>query len=82
MKITIEISDSLLEEARKLAARERTTVHAFVEQTAWFHPHDKNDATALGNRINNQRRKNTFSLMMSLNQLRVWRSIIKLSDCR
>lgn len=32
MKTTIEISDSLLEEARKLAAKERTTVRAFVEQ--------------------------------------------------
>lgn len=32
MKTTIEISDSLLEEARKLAAREKTTVRALVEQ--------------------------------------------------
>jgi hypothetical protein len=32
MKTTIEISDSLLEEARKLAAKEGTTVRAFVEQ--------------------------------------------------
>ena len=32
MKTTIEICDSLLEEARKLAAKERTTVRAFVEQ--------------------------------------------------
>ena len=32
MKTTIEISNSLLEEARKLAARERTTVRALVEQ--------------------------------------------------
>lgn len=32
MKTTIEISDSLLEEPRKLAARERTTVRALVEQ--------------------------------------------------
>jgi Bacterial antitoxin of type II TA system, VapB len=32
MKITIEISDSLLEEARKLAAKEGTTVRALVEQ--------------------------------------------------
>ena len=32
MKTTIEISNSLLEEARKLAAKERTTVRAFVEQ--------------------------------------------------
>jgi len=32
MKTSIEISDSLLEEARKLAAKEGTTVRAFVEQ--------------------------------------------------
>jgi len=32
MKTTIEISDSLLEEARKLAAREGTTVRSLVEQ--------------------------------------------------
>jgi len=32
MKTTIEISDSLLEEAKKLAAKERTTVRALVEQ--------------------------------------------------
>jgi hypothetical protein len=32
MKTTIEISDSLLEEAKKLAAKEGTTVRAFVEQ--------------------------------------------------
>ena len=32
MKTTIEISNSLLEEARKLAAREKTTVRALVEQ--------------------------------------------------
>ena len=32
MKTTIEISDSLLEEAKKVAAKERTTVRAFVEQ--------------------------------------------------
>ena len=32
MKTTVEISDSLLEEARKLAAKEGTTVRAFVEQ--------------------------------------------------
>jgi CRISPR/Cas system-associated protein Csm6 len=32
MKTTMEISDSLLEEARKLAAKEGTTVRAFVEQ--------------------------------------------------
>ena len=32
MKITIEISDSLLEEASKLAAKEGTTVQALVEQ--------------------------------------------------
>jgi hypothetical protein len=31
MKTTIEISDSLLREARKLAARERTTLRALVE---------------------------------------------------
>jgi len=32
MKTTIEIPDALLEEARKLATRERTTVKALVEQ--------------------------------------------------
>jgi Arc/MetJ family transcription regulator len=32
MKTTIEIADSLLEEAKKLAAKEGTTVRAFVEQ--------------------------------------------------
>jgi hypothetical protein len=32
MKTTIDISDSLLEEARKLAAREGTSVKALVEQ--------------------------------------------------
>jgi Arc/MetJ family transcription regulator len=32
MKTTIEISDSLLNEAKKLAAKEGTTVRAFVEQ--------------------------------------------------
>jgi hypothetical protein len=32
MKTTIEISNSLLEEAKKLAAKEGTTVRAYVEQ--------------------------------------------------
>jgi Bacterial antitoxin of type II TA system, VapB len=32
MKTTIEISDALLDEIRKLAAREGTTVRALVEQ--------------------------------------------------
>jgi predicted transcriptional regulator len=32
MKTTIEISDPLLDEARRLARRERTTVRALVEQ--------------------------------------------------
>jgi hypothetical protein len=32
MKTTLEVSDSLLQEARKLAARERTTLRALVEQ--------------------------------------------------
>ncbi len=32
MKTTLDISDSLLLEARKLAARERTTLRALVEQ--------------------------------------------------
>jgi len=32
MKTTIDIADALLEEARKLAAREGTTVKALVEQ--------------------------------------------------
>ena len=31
MKTTVEIPDSLLDEARKLAARERTTVRALIE---------------------------------------------------
>jgi Arc/MetJ family transcription regulator len=32
MKTTIEISDSLLEEAKRLAAKEGTTVRTYVEQ--------------------------------------------------
>lgn len=32
MKTTVEIPDSLLEEARRLAAREGTTVRALVEE--------------------------------------------------
>jgi hypothetical protein len=32
MKTTVEISDSLLREARKLARREGTTLRALVEQ--------------------------------------------------
>jgi hypothetical protein len=32
MKTTVEISDALLDEARKLAAREGTTVRALIEQ--------------------------------------------------
>lgn len=32
MKTTIEIADSLLEDARKLAVRERTTLRALIEQ--------------------------------------------------
>jgi len=32
MKTTVEISDALLEEARKVAAREGTTVRALIEQ--------------------------------------------------
>ena len=32
MKTTIDISNSLLEDARKLAAKEKTTVRALVEQ--------------------------------------------------
>ena len=32
MKTTIQISDSLFEEARKIAHRERTTLKALVEQ--------------------------------------------------
>ena len=32
MKTTLEISDPLLREARKIAARERTTLRALVEQ--------------------------------------------------
>jgi hypothetical protein len=32
MKTTVEISDPLLDEARKIAAHEDTTLHALVEQ--------------------------------------------------
>jgi Arc/MetJ family transcription regulator len=32
MKTTIEISDSLLDEAKRLAAKEGTTIRAYVEQ--------------------------------------------------
>ncbi|HUR71555.1 MAG TPA: type II toxin-antitoxin system VapB family antitoxin [Candidatus Limnocylindrales bacterium] len=32
MKTTVEISDNLLDEAKRLAARERTTVKALIEQ--------------------------------------------------
>ena len=32
MKTTVEISDNLLEEAKRLAAREGTTVKALIEQ--------------------------------------------------
>jgi len=32
MKTTVDISDKLLEEAKKLAAREGTTVRALIEQ--------------------------------------------------
>ena len=32
MKTTVEISDALLDEARKVAARERTTVRTLIEQ--------------------------------------------------
>ncbi len=32
MKVTIEISDPLLEEAQELAGREKTTVRALVEE--------------------------------------------------
>jgi succinylarginine dihydrolase len=32
MKTTVDISDNLLEEAKKLAAREGTTVRALIEQ--------------------------------------------------
>jgi hypothetical protein len=32
MKTTVEIPDSLLDEARKLAAREKTTVRALIEE--------------------------------------------------
>lgn len=32
MKTTVEIADSLLRDARKVAARERTTLRALVEQ--------------------------------------------------
>ena len=33
MKTTVEISDNLLEEAKRLAAREGTTVKALIEQS-------------------------------------------------
>jgi len=32
MKTTVDISDSLLEETRKLAAKERTTVRSLIEE--------------------------------------------------
>lgn len=32
MKTTVEIPDSLLEEARKLASRDKTTVRALIEE--------------------------------------------------
>ena len=32
MKTTVEISDGLLDEARRVAARERTTVSALIEE--------------------------------------------------
>lgn len=32
MKTTVDISDALLEEARKVAARDRTTVRALIER--------------------------------------------------
>jgi hypothetical protein len=49
MKTTIEISDPLLREARKIAARERTTLRALVEQ-------------ALRSVIAEKKRKSTFRL--------------------
>ncbi len=32
MKTTVHISDALLEEARKIASRERTTIRALIEE--------------------------------------------------
>ncbi len=49
MKTTVEISDGLLDEARKVAARDRTTVRALIE-------------AGLRKQIQDRRRKGRFRL--------------------
>ncbi len=45
MKTTIEISDALMGQARRLAARENTTLHALVEQGLRIVIADKGQST-------------------------------------
>ena len=49
MKTTVHIADALLEEARKIAAQEQTTVKAMIEE-------------GLRRIIDDRKRKNTFRL--------------------
>jgi hypothetical protein len=49
MKTTVHIADALLEEARKIAAREHTTVKAMIEE-------------GLRRTIDDRKRKKTFRL--------------------
>ena len=49
MKTTVHIADALLEEARKIAAREHTTVKAMIEE-------------GLRRTIDDRKRKKTFHL--------------------